>query len=51
MKVIPAVTLNSKHKGILARAFGAAKSWLSNPTNFKKLIKTGASILPKLFSF
>jgi hypothetical protein len=50
MKVVPAVTINNKHKGILARAFGAAKSWLSKPGNFSQLIKQGASILPKLFS-
>jgi hypothetical protein len=51
MKVIPAVTLNSRHKGILARAFGAAKGWLSKPANFQKLVKTGSSILPRLFNF
>lgn len=50
VKVVPAVTINRRHKGILGKAFGAAKGWISKPTNWKKLMKVGSSILPRMFS-
>jgi hypothetical protein len=49
VKRVPAVTINQRHKSILGKAFSAAKGWLTNPTNFRKLIKVGGSILPRLF--
>jgi hypothetical protein len=40
-KHVPAVTINSWHTGILGRAWGAIKKWVSHPTNWVKLLKTG----------
>jgi hypothetical protein len=41
LKHAPAITINSKHKGILARAWGAIKKWVSHPANWFKLLKVG----------
>jgi hypothetical protein len=46
-KIVPAVTVNFRHVGILSRALGAAKSWISKPANWVKLLKTGSSIIEK----
>jgi hypothetical protein len=48
IKTIPAVTINSKHVGILQRALGGIRSWLSRPRNWKLLISKGSKILSKL---
>jgi hypothetical protein len=48
MKLIPAVTINRKHKGILGRALGWLKGIVSKPANWRKLIKYGASIIQKM---
>jgi hypothetical protein len=47
-KSLPAVTINSKHVGILGRAFGKLKGWLSSGANWRKLLRTGASLVSAL---
>jgi hypothetical protein len=47
IKTIPAVTINKKHIGILGRALGGIKSWLSKPANWRKLIRGGAGLISR----
>jgi hypothetical protein len=48
IKTIPAVTINSQHVGILRRALNGVRSWISRPSNWKKLILKGSSVLNQL---
>jgi hypothetical protein len=48
IKALPAVTVNKRHIGILGRALGMVKGWLSRPANWRKLIKGGAGLISKL---
>jgi hypothetical protein len=48
MKVIPAVTINSKHKGILSRALSRMSAWLNKPQNWRSLIVKGARVMDHL---
>jgi hypothetical protein len=45
LKHVPAVTINSKHKGILSRIFGSIKSWVSKPSNWANLLRIGGSLV------
>ena len=47
-KTMPAVSINEKHEGIFKRLFSRAKSWLSNPTNWQKLLRVGTKFLTGL---
>jgi hypothetical protein len=48
MQVIPAVTVNAKHTGILGKALNWVKGWVSKPANFGKLLKGGAGLIQKV---
>jgi hypothetical protein len=48
IKAVPAVTINKKHIGILSRALGFVKSWVSKPANWRKLLKGGASLIQRI---
>jgi hypothetical protein len=48
VKSVPAVTINSAHLGILGRALRAVKTWVSKPTNWRKLLVGGAGVIQKL---
>jgi len=46
-KVVPAITVNKRHVGILGRALGAVKGWVSKPKNWLNLLKQGSSIIDR----
>jgi hypothetical protein len=48
MKIIPAVTINSKHKGILGRALARMSAWINKPQNWRSLITKGARVMDHL---
>jgi hypothetical protein len=50
IKTLPAVTVNDKHPGILARALRAIKNVVASPANWLKVIKGGAELVGKAFS-
>jgi hypothetical protein len=41
MKKMPAVLINFRHKGFLARAWGGIKNWIKKPANWMKMLRTG----------
>ena len=44
-KTLPAVSINEKHEGFFKRLFSKAKSWLSQPTNWQKMLRAGTKLL------
>jgi hypothetical protein len=48
IKMLPAVTVNASHPGILAKALGAVKTFVSKPANWIKLLTGGANLIKKL---
>jgi hypothetical protein len=48
VKALPAVTINSKHKSILARSSQWLQKWLSQPKNWQRLLTEGASVIKQM---
>jgi hypothetical protein len=49
IKLLPAVTVNDKHPGILSKALSSLKGFVSKPQNWIKLLTGGAGLIQKYF--